>query len=50
MVQYGGEVVTVATIQEDPLANRAPDWFAQAERDMEQATSSRDEGRHEWAR
>ena len=31
------------------MANRAPDWFAQAERDMEQAVSSRNEGRHEWA-
>jgi HEPN domain-containing protein len=35
--------------EEAPTANRAPDWFAQAERDMEQAVSSRDEGRHEWA-
>jgi HEPN domain-containing protein len=31
------------------LTNRAPDWFAQAERDLEQAESSRAEQRHEWA-
>jgi len=31
------------------VTNRAPDWFAQAERDLEQAESSRAEGRHEWA-
>jgi len=31
------------------MANRARDWFAQAERDLEQARSSQGEGRHEWA-
>jgi HEPN domain-containing protein len=31
------------------MANRARDWFAQAERDLEQARSSQAEGRHEWA-
>jgi HEPN domain-containing protein len=31
------------------LANRARDWLAQAERDLEQAQASRREGRHEWA-
>ncbi len=31
------------------MANRAKDWFAQAERDLEQARSSMREGRHEWA-
>jgi HEPN domain-containing protein len=31
------------------MANRAKDWMAQAVRDMEQARSSRMEGRHEWA-
>ena len=31
------------------MTNRAPDWFAQAERDLEQAESSRAERRHEWA-
>ena len=31
------------------VANRAKDWFVQAERDLEQAQSSRAEGRHEWA-
>jgi HEPN domain-containing protein len=31
------------------MANRAGDWFAQAERDLEQAHSSQREGRHEWA-
>jgi len=31
------------------VANRAQDWFAQAERDLEQARSSMREGRHEWA-
>jgi HEPN domain-containing protein len=29
--------------------NRARDWLAQAERDLEQAQESRDSGRHEWA-
>jgi HEPN domain-containing protein len=29
--------------------NRARDWLAQAERDLEQAQASRDSGRHEWA-
>ena len=29
--------------------NRAKDWFAQAERDLEQALSSQREDRHEWA-
>jgi len=31
------------------LPNRARDWLAQAERDLEQALASRDQGRHEWA-
>ena len=31
------------------MANRSGDWFAQAERDLEQACASRDDGRHEWA-
>lgn len=31
------------------MANRARDWIAQAERDLEQARSSRREERHEWA-
>lgn len=31
------------------MPNRAKDWFAQAERDFEQARASRSEGRHEWA-
>ncbi|MFN8177990.1 MAG: HEPN domain-containing protein [bacterium] len=30
------------------MANRVREW-AQAERDLEQARASRDEGRHEWA-
>ena len=29
--------------------NRSKDWFAQAERDIEQARASQREGRHEWA-
>ena len=29
--------------------NRARDWLAQAERDLEQALASRESGRHEWA-
>ena len=32
-----------------PMPNRAMDWLAQAERDLEQAQASRDIGRHEWA-
>ena len=31
------------------MANRSGDWFAQAERDLEQARSSHAEKRHEWA-
>ena len=31
------------------MSNRARDWFAQAERDLEQARDSERAGRHEWA-
>jgi HEPN domain-containing protein len=31
------------------MANRSRDWFAQAERDADQATASQRDGRHEWA-
>jgi HEPN domain-containing protein len=31
------------------MAKRARDWFAQAERDLEQAQESRRAQRHEWA-
>ena len=31
------------------MPNRYRDWLRQAERDLEQAQSSRDGGRHEWA-
>lgn len=31
------------------MSNRSGDWFAQTERDLEQANSSASEGRHEWA-
>lgn len=31
------------------MANRTRDWFAQAERNLEQARASQREGRHEWA-
>ncbi len=31
------------------MANRSVDWLNQAIRDLEQATDSRDDGRHEWA-
>lgn len=31
------------------MPNRARDWMAQAERDLEQAEASRGIGRHEWA-
>ncbi len=31
------------------MANRSADWFAQAERDLEQARASRRDARHEWA-
>jgi HEPN domain-containing protein len=33
----------------DEVTSRAADWFEQALRDLEQAESSRREGRHEWA-
>lgn len=29
--------------------NRARDWFAQAERDLDHAKAARDDGAHEWA-
>jgi HEPN domain-containing protein len=31
------------------MADRSGDWFAQAERDLEQAHASQRDGRHEWA-
>ena len=31
------------------VPNRARDWFAQAERDLDQARASQRDGRHEWA-
>ncbi len=31
------------------MASRVRDWLLQAERDLDQARSSRSEGRHEWA-
>ena len=31
------------------MGDRSQDWLAQAERDLEQAVASHDEGRHEWA-
>jgi HEPN domain-containing protein len=31
------------------VSNRAADWLAQAERDLEQAADSCEAGRHEWA-
>ena len=31
------------------MSNRSGDWFAQAERDLEQAQASKRDGRHEWA-
>ena len=31
------------------MTNRATDWLAQAERDLEQARDSQGAGRHEWA-
>ena len=31
------------------MPNRSRDWFAQAERDLEQARASQSDGRHEWA-
>lgn len=31
------------------MGNRSGDWFAQAERDLEQARESQQSGRHEWA-
>lgn len=31
------------------MANRARDWFTQAEHDLDQASASQREGRHEWS-
>ena len=33
----------------DTMVSRSKDWISQAERDLEQAESSKAEGRHEWA-
>jgi HEPN domain-containing protein len=38
-----------ANLTRSRMANRAGDWFAQSERDLEQACSSQAESRHEWA-
>lgn len=38
-----------ARLETHSMPNRAADWLAQAERDLEQARSSQAEGRHEWA-
>ena len=34
---------------ESEAPNRAKDWLAQAERDLEHAVASRVQGRHKWA-
>ena len=31
------------------MTDRSQDWLAQAERDLDQARASRNDGRHEWA-
>jgi HEPN domain-containing protein len=31
------------------MSNRSKDWLAQAERDLDQAKASKEQGRHEWA-
>ncbi len=31
------------------MADRSRDWLAQAERDLDQARASQEQGRHEWA-
>lgn len=31
------------------MTDRSKDWLAQAERDLEQAQASQNDGRHEWA-
>ena len=31
------------------MSHRADDWMRQAQRDLQQAKSSREQGRHEWA-
>ena len=31
------------------MTDRSKDWLAQAERDLEQARASQEDGRHEWA-
>ena len=31
------------------MTDRSGDWLAQAERDLEQARASQEDGRHEWA-
>lgn len=36
-------------IEGEYMANRAPDWLSQADRDLEQARDSQRAGRHEWA-
>ena len=31
------------------MSDRSKDWLAQAERDLDQAKASKEQGRHEWA-
>jgi HEPN domain-containing protein len=31
------------------MSDRSRDWFAQAERDLEQSKASQEQGRHEWS-
>jgi HEPN domain-containing protein len=38
-----------ALAEEKAMPRRDQDWFAQAERDLEQAKDSQKAGRHEWA-
>jgi HEPN domain-containing protein len=46
-----GNPFQVPYVEQDVLwmPNRAKDWFAQAERDLEQAKDSKERGHHEWA-
>lgn len=41
--------MTAHSNEEREMANRARDWFAQAEKDLDHAASAQDTGSHEWA-
>ena len=48
-VSYSHRAASAVSQKGVAMANRAIDWFSQAERDLDHAKASRRDGRHEWA-